>query len=135
MWAEIERIKWSEVNSEWKSILTDSEKKVLKRDMPEVFLPIIEDTIVEKKEFQNELSEEDKKNIEALRDGKTDYLKFLEYPREKRIRYCTKNNVNLSKIKRWEIKDIAFDFKFGWEKINEKIYLLKKINYSSRNKS
>lgn len=69
-------------------------------------------------------------NMEALRTGQMSYLEFLELGRKDRIKLCTKNEINIKDLtslnkdtQRPNVQEITLDFKFGWEKLNEEIYL------------
>jgi len=99
---------------------------IVKKELPlELSEPVIKDSQEKRKELK--LSVEDKKKIERLWKHDLPYLEFLELAKDVRFYECTKGNVDLKDIKEGNIKDISFDFKFGWEKINEKIYLFIKV--------
>ena len=100
----------------------NSKEKIIETPLPqELSEPVIQ--VSKEKTAELKLSVEDQNNVDKLKDNKITYLKFLEFKREDRIKYCTQNNVDLKEIKSWKLKELTFDFKFGWKKINEKIYL------------
>jgi len=55
--------------------------------------------VSKEKTAELKLSVEDQKIVDKLKDNKITYLKFLEFKREDRIKYCTQNNVDLKEIK------------------------------------
>ncbi len=95
---------------------------IVKKELPlELIEPVTKDSQEKRKELK--LSIEDKEKLSRLGKHDLPYLEFLELSKEVRFYECTKGNVNLKDIKEGNVENLTFDFKFGLDKIDEKIYL------------